>query len=163
MKGPNVYDSTPDTLAHIHRVSELLNEFANDLRHRAAIHDDSKLQEPEKSVFDAVTPKLKALTYGSDEYKASLTEMGVALQHHYAHNSHHPEHYPNGIADMTLMDIVEMLLDWKAATERHANGEIIRSIEQNEDRFGLDYKLECIFKNTAYALGWAEKETVLKE
>ena len=39
-----------------------------------------------------LTLQSPCLTYGSDEYKACLTEMKPALDHHYAANRHHPEH-----------------------------------------------------------------------
>ncbi len=152
------YDSRSDTEAHIARVRELLGQAAWNLAYRSGEHDRSKLEDPEKSVFDEVTPKLKAMTYGSDEYKASLAEMGEALTHHYAYNSHHPEHYPNGIEGMSLLDVLEMLLDWKAATERHADGDIHRSIIQNAERFGYPPMLQRIFENTARELGWMSHE-----
>jgi hypothetical protein len=85
------YDSTQDTLDHIARVEGYLSLCADYLRIRAAKHDASKLQEPEKSLYDEWTPKLRDMTYGSDEYKAALKEMGPALQHHYANNRHHPD------------------------------------------------------------------------
>jgi hypothetical protein len=44
--------------------------------------------------------------------------MKPAIQHHYKANSHHPEFYDNGVEGMSLFDVLEMLLDWKAATER---------------------------------------------
>ena len=50
------------------------------------------------------------------------TKFKPAIDHHYANNRHHPEHWPNGINDMTLMDLIEMLADWKAATARNKNG-----------------------------------------
>lgn len=148
------YDSRPDTQVHILRVRELLYIAQNKLEARGFAHDLSKLQSPEKEVFDAVTPKLKALTYGSEEYKASLVEMGVALKHHYAANSHHPEHWPNGVDDMTLLDVLEMLCDWKAATERHADGSIEKSLTHNKGRFTISDQLASILKNTAKEFGW---------
>lgn len=148
------YDSRPDTQNHINRVQYLLWTVTKNLEHRARIHDQSKLESPEVEVFDRVTPKLRELTYNSPEYKASLAEMGEALQHHYAHNSHHPEHYPDGIIDMSLLDIIEMLVDWKAASERHADGDISTSIDQNMQRFGYGNQLRSIFHNTARELGW---------
>lgn len=90
----STYDSTQDTKAHIARVDELLNMAADELRRRGSVHDQSKLADPEKALFDEYTPKLKDCTYGSDEYKAFLAGLKPALDHHYAHNSHHPEHYP---------------------------------------------------------------------
>jgi len=89
------------------------------------------------------------LPYSQSLYKGFLKEMGVALQHHYENNPHHPEHFENGIKGMTLVDIVEMFCDWKAATLRHDNGDIYKSIEFNKNRFGYSDDLEQIFINTA--------------
>jgi hypothetical protein len=149
MTNGNDYDSSVETLKHIKRVNELLLMFCTMLMKRATIHDNSKLLEPEKSLFDLLTPKLKGLTYGSDEYKNCLIELQVALKHHYANNSHHPEHYKNGVNDFDLLDLVEMFMDWKAAGERHADGNIYKSIEHNKERFNLSDQIESVFKNTA--------------
>jgi hypothetical protein len=148
------YDSRPDTQHHIDRVNSLLLDIALLLAKRGEVHDASKLVEPEKSAFDVLTPRLKGLAYGSDEYRASLRELKPALQHHYEHNSHHPEHYPNGIAGMSLLDLIEMFCDWKAAGERHATGNFSASLEHNRTRFALDDQLAAIFENTRVELGW---------
>ena len=63
------YDSTADTLKHIKRVSQLLNLAAIDLINRGNVHDTSKLLPPEKDEFDRLTPILKDLEFGSEEYK----------------------------------------------------------------------------------------------
>jgi hypothetical protein len=147
------YDSTVDTLKHIKRVNELLIRFAKDLMWRSTYHDNSKLRDPEKSLFDEYTPKLAGCTYGSDEYKQFLNGLKVALEHHYANNSHHPEHYPNGVEGMDLLDVVEMLLDWKAATERTKDGDILKSIDINEKRFNISPQLAQILRNTIINLG----------
>jgi hypothetical protein len=148
------YDSRPDTIKHIRRVQTMLVLATQNLGQRAAKHDLSKLESPEKEIFDEVTPRLKELTYGSDEYKSCLAYMGEALRHHYDHNSHHPEHYPDGIRGMSLFDVLEMLIDWKAASERHANGNIWTSIEQNQERFGYSDDLMVILTKTALEMGW---------
>ena len=149
------YDSRADTLAHIDRVQTLIQTAINNLAVRAVKHDLSKLEEPEKSTFDECTLKLKAMAYGSDEYKAALAELKPALDHHYAANSHHPEHYENGVAGMSLFDVLEMLIDWKAATERmKGGGDIRRSLEINRDRFKLSPQLEAILTNTIRELSW---------
>lgn len=154
------YDSRQDTIDHIARVGQLLIMFATDLQTRAAKHDRSKLESPEKEIFDEMTPKLKGSTYGSDEYKEFLVAMKPALDHHYANNSHHPEHYPGGVNDMDLLDVVEMLIDWKAAGERHADGNIGNSIAINSNRFKLEPQLATILYNTARNFGWLHGETV---
>jgi hypothetical protein len=80
--------------------------------------------------------------------------MGTALQHHYQVNSHHPEHFENGVNGMSLLDLIEMLADWKAAGMRHANGNITQSLEVNRKRFGMSDQLFEIFQNTVAELGW---------
>jgi hypothetical protein len=56
---------------------------------------------------------------------------------------------PEGINGMTLIDLIEMLCDWKAAGLRHADGDIFRSIEINKERFGISEQLTQILENTA--------------
>ena len=149
-----IYDSTKDTQEHIEKVRKNLKDVLIDIAARSYDHDKSKLEEPEKSIFDEYTPKLRDTTYGSDEYKAYLVKMGVALEHHYENNTHHPEHYPNGINGMCLLDVIEMLADWKAATERHADGDILKSLEINKERFGISDQLYEILKNTVREMMW---------
>jgi hypothetical protein len=145
---PISYDSRPDTYAHIQTVQRLLSVVIADLMQRAQVHDQSKLVDPELEVFDRMTPKLKNSTYGSDEYKGFLVEMGEGLKHHYEVNDHHPEHFPGGIASMNLVQSIEMLCDWKAATLRHADGDIRKSIEINQKRFGYSDELKQMMINT---------------
>lgn len=118
------YDSTPDTLWHSLRVAELMGELIKELLDRSIRHDLSKTREPERAVYDEFVPRLRAATYGSAEYRTLSDAMGEGLRHHYAHNRHHPEHFADGINGMTLVDLVEMLADWKAATERTTHGDL---------------------------------------
>lgn len=137
-----------ETMKHIRQVQLLLGKVQVALQRRALEHDASKLTIPELSIFTEFTPKLKNSTYGSPEYQNYLKAMGPALLHHYANNQHHPEHYPNGIDGMNLIDIIEMLCDWKAATLRHDDGDINKSIKINTNRFNIEPQLVQILKNT---------------
>jgi hypothetical protein len=154
--GQPQYDSRPDTLVHSLRVGTLIGDIVAELVTRMTQHDISKTQPPEVEVFDRMTPRLKTLTYGTDEYRASLAEMGPALQHHYANNRHHPEHFAGGMSGMTLVDVVEMLCDWKAATERHTDGDLAKSLVIQRERFGLSDQTHAILWNTAREFGWLE-------
>ena len=49
---------------------------------------------------------------------------------------------------MSLIDLLEMLCDWSAATKRHDDGDILKSIEKNKTRFGLTDQLAQILRNT---------------
>lgn len=138
-----------DTIRHIENVRKYIRFITDRLTTRGVEHDRLKLESPEVEIFTEYTPKLAQSTYGSDEYNNFLKEMNVALQHHYANYRHHPEHFDRGISDMSLVDIVEMLCDWKASSMRHNDGNLLKSIEINARRFGCDDQLKQILINTA--------------
>jgi len=150
-------DQRPATLEHIAEVRRQIIKITDELDFRAQDHDKSKLESPEREIFDEYTPKLRDTTYGSDEYKEYLKEMKPALDHHYANNRHHPEHftpevlhlnYVNEPFGMNLIDIIEMFCDWKAATMRHADGDLEKSVRINQQRFGFSDELTAILLNT---------------
>lgn len=148
------YCSFDETNDHRHRVRALMDEVTERLAKRGMDHDLSKLGEPEKDWFDRFTPKLKDSAYGSEEYKGFLKELSPALDHHYAENRHHPEHHEDGVNSMNLLDLIELLADWKAASERHTTGNLAMSILLNEERFELSVWLKDCLLQTAEDLGW---------
>lgn len=151
------YDSRPDTEAHIEKVCEYLETVAYQLERRGMLHDASKLLPPEKECFDEITPLLKHTTYGSEEYKSILRRMKPAIEHHQKNNRHHPEYFDNGINGMTLIDLIEMVCDWKAASERHADGDVRKSVEINKERFNMSDQLAEIINNTIEDLFFSER------
>jgi hypothetical protein len=149
---PAVYDSRPSTWEHIHEVQRGLNVVIVDLLARAHAHDQSKLVTPEVEAFDVATPLLAHLDYTTQAYRDSLESIRPALEHHYSVYRHHPQHFEHGIRDMNLMDLIEMLVDWKAACLRHDDGGNIRkSIEFNAERFGYGDELKQLLHNTVDA------------
>ena len=145
-----------ETRKHIANVASYIGLVINLLYKRAMGHDQTKLEQPELPLFTEYTEKLAGCTYGSEEYKQFLQGLKPALEHHYAKNRHHPEHYPNGIDDMTLIDVMEMICDWKAATLRHNDGNILKSIDINMERFGISPQLAQIMRNTVELFEHAE-------
>lgn len=143
------------TMAHIEKVREFIKIITDELTLRGIQHDASKLTEPEVDDFRLNTKKLARLRFQnengevSDEYKESLAQLQHALDHHYAVNRHHPEHFPDGINGMDLIDLVELMCDWKAASLRQHDGNLLKSIEANCKRFGIDEQLAHILLNTA--------------
>lgn len=143
------YDSEEDTKEHIRRVRFYLVKCINEFSARAYNHDRDKIEDPvEKRLFDEYTPKLRDCTYGSNEYKEFLKGLKEGLDIHYKNNRHYPEHFENGIKGMNLIDLLEMICDWKAASERHADGDVYKSIVINKERFGYSDELYNILKNT---------------
>ena len=136
------------TYEHIDKIREILRLFASELVARGETHDRSKLSPEEADVFAEFSPKLKGCTYGSDEYRGFLAAMRPALDHHYANNRHHPEHHEGGIDGMNLIDVLEMFIDWMVSSQRHADGDMGRSIEVSAKRFGMSTQLTNIFWNT---------------
>ena len=142
-------DSRIETYKHIQVVQRYLGSVIRNLIGRSEKHDQSKLVSPEVEVFDEFTEKLASSVYLSPEYQANLAAMKPALDHHYAANDHHPQHFENGIRGMTLHALLEMMSDWMAAVQRHKNGgDIRKSIEDNQKRFGYGDELKQIFLNT---------------
>lgn len=138
-----------ETQKHIEKVRKYIRFITDKLTTRGVNHDAAKLQSPEVELFTEYTPMLAELEYNSNEYKECLVALKPALEHHYATYRHHPEHFPRGINDMNLIDLCEMMADWKAASERHNNGNLIKSIEINAERFHITPQLKQILLNTA--------------
>lgn len=152
------HDSTADTLDHISKVQTELTIIATELIERGRIHDASKLIEPEKSAYDILGEKLKGLPYGSPEYHAAINEVRPAINHHKAHNRHHPEFHLNGIQGMTLIDLVEMICDWRAAGLRDPKnpGNMMKSLDHAFERQRIPQPIYRILVNTIEEL-WPEK------
>jgi len=145
-------DSRFKTMRHIEATRNFINRVILHLIHRSEHHDQSKLRSPELEIFDEYTPKLRNVTYDSDEYRKNMIEMKPAIDHHNAVNRHHPEHFKNGISDMNLIDLTEMLCDWKAASLRHDDGDVLISLEKNQKKFGYSDELKQILLNTVCVL-----------
>lgn len=164
-------DVMRETVKHVRRVGILLADCQHELSRRAVMHDDSKFSEQEFPYFAEATPALRGLTYGSDEYREQLKKIQPAIDHHNMVNRHHPEHFAcdntgydpeydarikdgRAFNEMNLLDLIEMLADWKAATERHDDGDLSRSISINQSRFGYSDHMVNLLRNTASFLGW---------
>lgn len=123
----------------------------SDLFQRAAVHDNSKFSEEEYEPYKRAFPTLQQYAYGSDEFKAALRTIQPAIEHHYRSNDHHPEFFPRGIADMHIIQMIEMTCDWLAASER-SQKDILEGLTINQERFGIEPQLATIIKNTIVAL-----------
>jgi len=149
------YDSKKDTTNHITAVQMELFHVVQKLKFRGEMHDASKLEGNEKKCFDEITPKLKDLEYGTEEYMTELGKMQSAIDEHYDKNKHHPEHFENGIEDMSIIDLIEMLCDWNAARQRHTNKKtFLESLEINTKRFNIPEPIVKLIKNTAVDMMW---------
>lgn len=143
-----IANATIETYKHVKLVRNFINIFIKDLVDRAQNHDNSKFESPEVEVFGENTEQLSLCEYGSPEYQECLKRVRPAIEHHYSKNRHHTEFHKNGINDMNLIDLVEMLSDWKAATERNKNGNIRKSLDINAEKYNIHPQLKQILENT---------------
>lgn len=143
------YDSTKDTMEHIKNIQKVFNNvFIPKLIEWSKNHDQSKLSSPEKETYDKYIPELQKTKYGTPEYFEIKDKMNKeGLKHHFEANRHHPEHFTNGINDMTLVDVMEMFCDWYAASLRSDTG-FESGLKTNKSKFHMSEQLYDILKNT---------------
>ena len=127
---------------------KLLCMYLDELIDRELHHDRTKLEEPEKHYFDLWTPHIQEGELGTVKYEEFLEKLAPALEHHYRCNRHHPEHFGNGIYGMTIMDLTELLCDWCATDDRHANTNIYKSIDILSNRFNYSTPMIKVLSNT---------------
>ena len=140
------------TAQHRARVRHLLHEARVELRRRGEEHDTSKFEEVELvplAEMQRLVEEEGQAAYGSPEYERRKKLLAPMLTHHYAQNSHHPEHYENGVNGMDLFDLMEMFFDWKAASER---GEEVMNLSTACARYNVSQQLYEILANTARRL-----------
>jgi len=114
-------------LVHCRYVRRGLAKVATELTERAERHDDSKLFADEFAGFSRINKAARQHPYGSEEYRAGLRQEKPTIDLHYTRNSHHPEHHGHEMdsavtlnvrvaaQDMSWLDIVEMVCDWRGA------------------------------------------------
>ena len=147
----DIYNSARDTQLHKENVvNVMMLLILPDLYNRADTHDNSKLQSPEKEVYDEFVPKLRTAKYGTPEYEAIRDEMNQKGGWHHTHvNRHHPEFFKSGISGMTLNDFVEMVCDWFAASLR-SDTSFIDGLDRNIKKYDIPPMMASIIKNTYY-------------
>jgi len=152
------FDVLLEWLSHSSKVSELLAQISKDLDQRGFEHDRSKLQDIEFEAFVKTRPKFKKANYGSKEYKECCEQIKPALEHHYKHNRHHTVYHKDGFAGMNLIDILEMLADWKAANERSPDLSFKDAISICFEKYKVPENMQKHIMATLEYLGWLKEE-----
>lgn len=123
-------------LRHHRQVSYLLRELARQLENRADLHDLSVLELDEFEGRVEIQHVARKYPYDSPEYRESIKD-NTSLQLHYSRNSHHPEHYPNGVDGMSFIDFIEMTIDWLGASRTYRNTSFEDGLKDQIRRFKL--------------------------
>lgn len=124
-----------------HRDSVRLNvqRLTQELDRRALTHDMSKLSPEEVEGFVRINRTAREHAYGSPEYDESMDrekQPGGCIALHFSRNSHHPEFHESD-ADMGFLDIIEMVLDWKAASDTYGKMTLRGSLPHHRERFAF--------------------------
>lgn len=142
---------------HKHRVSVYMTRIITCLTERSVNHDMTKFESEELEPYAEAVDGFAKNAFGSPGYEELKRKLGPAVEHHYQLNRHHPEFFENGINDMDLVDMVEMLCDWKSATQNHVpHGNLEKSIQNAIDKYGMSPQLAQILRNTAKNFGLYE-------
>lgn len=152
------FKHTEKTMAHIDLVGAKLGLFREELAKRATMHDESKFDMEEGVLLDMMLELIQKdgpAPFGSEEYDRRTAMIQPMLNHHYACNDHHPEYWPDGIADMDISALTEMLCDWSAAAEERDGGPI--NLTYCVQRFQIDPAIERLLKNTCDKMGFPWK------
>lgn len=118
---------------------------------RGNLHDLSKYESEEFPIYAGMMDEFEKYPYGTEGHAKAKAAIKPAVDHHYQHNRHHPEHFENGIEGMNLVDLLEMICDWKSATLNHPDrpGNLTKSIELATEKYNISPQLAQILYNTA--------------
>ena len=118
---------------HRETVETLLTILAQDFAIRGRVHDRSKLKSDEFDGYIHINRAARKHAFDSPELREVKRNHIAAIDHHYARNSHHPE-YHKDIRDMGFMDIIEMVIDWKAASITYGNQTLREGLSTMRER-----------------------------
>lgn len=129
-------------IAHRAYLAEAMGLVGADIARRATVHDLSKLRDDEFAGFSRINAIARVNKFGSPEYAESTKQERTTIDLHFSRNSHHPERprllgeaaeAERGLpddhtywtardgAEMTFLDVIEMVCDWWAARKGYGD------------------------------------------
>lgn len=138
---------------HQHHVGTLMRRMSNDLRSRGNRHDISKFSGIEATIggmnYEEYS-KINVLHPNASDVQEYTEKTKAALIEHYKLNDHHIEHFENGLSDMSLVQLAELICDSVAhLTERgYTPTECVCEIENQFKKYESSDEIVSIVKNT---------------
>jgi hypothetical protein len=129
-------------IAHRAYLAEAMGLVRSEIDRRATVHDLSKLKDDEFAGFSRINAAARVHKFGSPEYVEGMKRERAVIDLHFKRNSHHPERpkllgeaaetargLPDDFtywsardgAEMTFLDVVEMVCDWWAARKGYGD------------------------------------------
>ncbi len=103
------------------KIGHSLNFDENSLLERAKSHDLTKFSNDEFLGYMLLGDEKERARVLTTEEKALVNK---AIEHHYKHNSHHPQYYDD-CNKMTDLDLLEMVSDWLACAIEQGRSPIL--------------------------------------
>ena len=141
---------------HKQSVKVGIQRIIDELADRAEKHDDDKFETEVFDSFYNALDKFINTKFGERNWELAMDEIGDSLFKHYSASPHHAQHYENGINGTNLLDLIEMMVDWKSASNSYGDSSFEESLRVQKKRFGIDDQLYGILTNTAIKLGYME-------
>lgn len=145
---------------HRDLVRKNIHSFISKLEERSIMHDLSKFTEIEFDGFVEADEMSLYKEYGSSDYHKKLKE-NKGIKRHIENNTHHPEYWqiepttgvflPDGHHHMPFLDMLEMVIDWKSASETYGN-DFLKSIDYSLERFKFTPQQEWLIRLIAQSL-----------
>ena len=149
-------------MRHRETVAEHLHNLADYFRHRAREHDRSKLRLDEFAGFSRINRIAREHPYGTQEYEESMdTEKGPdgCITLHFSRNAHHPEYHGHE-REMGLLDLMEMVADWKGAADTYGTNTLRDAMPVNRKRFDFD---DWQWRVIELMVDWLEPENPMED
>ena len=151
---PSAIKTINSILNHKKKVKDRMLFLAKEIIKRAEEHDNSKLKAPEINWLIEMDKEPK-VEYGTPEYFEKMKRWDKFFKHHYKNNSHHPDHYVQGVYGMTIVDLVEMMCDVVSYIEELHVCQTSKIIKEQKERFDIDEGIAQILINTLnYYYAW---------
>jgi hypothetical protein len=133
---------------HKESIAIWLAKFCAELAYRNATHDNSKYSEEEFGIQAACVDDFEKYEFNSPEELKLREKLLPGTTIHRKRNRHHPEHFENGIDGMNLIDLLEMIGDWKSASERVKGDSLRKSVPILKEKYNISPQLLKIIENT---------------
>ena len=117
---------------HQKHVEANMGQLAAELIRRGHMHDQSKLSPSELDGFVEIHHIAREYPLGTPEYEAAMRDA-TCIKEHFSNNSHHPE-YHEKTEDMGWLDLIEMVLDWKAASDTYGHKTVRECLDYQKER-----------------------------
>ena len=147
-------DSTFQQKLTMHKmaVDQDMNFLIRELRTRSKKHDVSKRSGVEYAMFSDSSDYADGNVIWGVDMKGHPTPSTLesALIIHSQNNDYRPEHFENGVCDMTFPQLIEMLCDITATARERGITDISVFIRHElATKYGLDKQLCNVLVNTA--------------